>query len=480
MPSLMPLNETTVSRSTGPLWKNRKRRPQRVRFWKRSTTGRYWPAEATAIVITIPLPFRPELPRITAIRLEALTHPALPSGGPGRADDGNFLLSQIRLVAAGQVVSWLHATADHSQQGHDVAGAIDDDARTGWAIGVEKGRANVQRTATFVCDVVPATTGSQIGVELLFDSATAHHNLGRFRLAVTDDPHAKFKLPDPRRSELAAELKLLRDARDKFAKTIPETMVMRELVEGRESHVLIRGDFLRKGETVMANVPSSLPGLSGEIPSVGHTRYTRLDLARWLVDPANPLTSRVTVNRIWSHMFGRGIVETENDFGIQGTAPTHPHLLDWIAAEFVDRQWSVKSLHRLIVSSATYRQASHSRGDVDRVDPKNELLGRQNRLRVDAEIVRDLALAVSGHLQRQVGGPSVYPPQPEGVYAFTQRQAKWPTSQGADRYRRGLYTFFMRSCALSDVNHFRHAAFQHDVYSPRSLEHAIASFDDGQ
>jgi hypothetical protein len=168
-------------------------------------------------------------------------------------------------------------------------------------------------------------------------------------------------------------------------------------------------------------------------------------LAKWLVSDENPLTARVTINRVWGRFFGQGLVETENDFGLQGTPPTHPELLDWLANEWIAGGWSMKQLHRLIVTSATYRQSSHLREDAQRVDPLNKLLSRQTRLRVDAEVVRDLALAASGQFDGRIGGPSVYPPQPDGVYAFTQRNAGWPTSKGADRYRRGLYTFFMRS-----------------------------------
>ena len=144
-------------------------------------------------------------------------------------------------------------------------------------------------------------------------------------------------------------------------------------------------------------------------------------------------------------LFGRGLVETENDFGLQGTPPTHPQLLDWLAAEFMDNKWSMRSLIRSILMSSTYRQSSALRDDSNRIDPLNKLLSRQSRIRVDAEIVRDLVLSASGLLDRRIGGPGVYPPQPGGVYAFTQRKAKWPTSKGRDRYRRGMYTFFMRS-----------------------------------
>jgi hypothetical protein len=174
-------------------------------------------------------------------------------------------------------------------------------------------------------------------------------------------------------------------------------------------------------------------------------RRTRLDLAKWLVDPLNPLTARVTVNRVWARYFGRGIVETENDFGLQGSPPTHPELLDWLASELINRGWSLKQLHRVILNSATYRQSSHYRDDLADIDPLNKLIGRQARLRVEAEIVRDLALSASGLLTTSIGGPSVYPPQPEGVYSFTQVARQWPTSTGPERYRRGMYTFFIRS-----------------------------------
>ena len=217
-------------------------------------------------------------------------------------------------------------------------------------------------------------------------------------------------------------------------------MIMRELDKSRETNVLIRGDFLRKGDVVQADSPAFLPAMSDAAAS-----RTRLDLAKWLVSDEHPLTARVTINRVWGRFFGQGLVETENDFGLQGTPPTHPQLLDWLASELIAGGWSMKQLHRLIVTSATYRQSSHQREDAERIDPLNKLVSRQTRLRVDAEIVRDLALAASGLLDSRIGGRSVYPPQPDGVYAFTQRNAAWPTSKGANRYRRGLYTFFMRS-----------------------------------
>jgi len=380
------------------------------------------------------------LERITGLRLETLTHPSLPKGGPGRAGNGNFVLNQIVLQTGDTQASWLHATADHSQKDYDVTKAIDGDPMSGWAIHVASGIPNVNRTAQFVASPLATMGNAAATVTLTFGANPAKYNIGRFRLAVTDAPHLKLALPDAERTALAADLKRLEDERNKLAKDLPATMIMRELDKSRETNVLIRGDFLRKGDVVQPDAPTFLPAMDGEVSS-----RTRLDLAKWLVSDEHPLTARVTINRVWGRFFGQGLVETENDFGLQGTPPTHPDLLDWLASELIESGWSMKHLHRMIVTSATYRQSSHRREDAERIDPMNKLILRQTRLRVDAEIVRDLALAASGLLDGHVGGQSVYPPQPDGVYAFTQRNAAWPTSKGADRYRRGLYTFFMRS-----------------------------------
>jgi hypothetical protein len=222
-------------------------------------------------------------------------------------------------------------------------------------------------------------------------------------------------------------------------------MVLAERSVPRVTHVHLGGDFTRHGAEVKPGVPAALHGLKTYgLQPVG-TGPNRLDLARWLVDPDNPLVARVTVNRVWQRYFGKGLVETENDFGTQGSPPTNPELLDWLATEFMARGWSQKQLHRLIVTSAAYRQASAERPELRAVDPTNRLLGRQNRLRLEAEVIRDAALTASGLLSREVGGPSVRPPQPDGVFAFTQVKRTWVADSGPDRYRRGLYTFFWRA-----------------------------------
>ncbi|HEX3315913.1 MAG TPA: DUF1553 domain-containing protein, partial [Gemmataceae bacterium] len=217
------------------------------------------------------------------------------------------------------------------------------------------------------------------------------------------------------------------------------TLVMQEGKSPRDTFFLVKGDYTRKGNKMTPDTPAVLPPLkTGPHP-------TRLDFTNWLVAPENPLTRRVFMNRVWQRYFGLGLVETENDFGAQGSPPSHPELLDWLATELSDRHWSLKAMHKLIVTSATYRQASKVRPELTKADPRNRFLGRQNRLRLDAEVVRDVALSASGLLNPKIGGPSVFPPQPAGVFAFTQTQRTWVAAKGPDRYRRGMYTFFWRS-----------------------------------
>jgi len=220
-------------------------------------------------------------------------------------------------------------------------------------------------------------------------------------------------------------------------------MVMKQLDKPRETYISLRGDFLRPDKDAGPLHPGGLAAVAPAFPA--QAGRTRVDLAQWLVHPENPLTPRVTMNRVWMRYFGRGLVETEEDFGTQGTPPSHPELLDWLGGELIHRGWSLKEMHRLIVTSSTYRQSSRARPDLAEKDPRNLLLARQERLRVEAEIVRDAALAASGLLDRTIGGPSVRPPQPEGVYAFTQTAKKWTADTGPARFRRGMYTQFFRS-----------------------------------
>ena len=227
------------------------------------------------------------------------------------------------------------------------------------------------------------------------------------------------------------------------------TLVMKELPQPRRTTVFIKGDFTRPAEDVTCGTPAVLPPLGSD-----KDRVTRLDLARWIVAANNPLTSRVIVNRVWQQYFGRGLVETENDFGLQGSTPSHPELLDWLAVDFMEHGWSLKELHRRIVTSHTYRQDSRERFDLRTKDPGNYLLARQRRLRLDAEIVRDIALSASGLLSSKMGGPAVYPPIPAGVMGQGQSNREWKVSAGEDRYRRGLYTFVYRATPPPSLNVF--------------------------
>ncbi|MSU60866.1 MAG: DUF1553 domain-containing protein [Pedosphaera sp.] len=250
---------------------------------------------------------------------------------------------------------------------------------------------------------------------------------------------------------------------------VPTALVMKEHSKRRETHVMVKGDFTRLIDKVEAGTPVVLgefrsgggsplqaesqkdAGAStgprsetGSKPPEGRAP-TRLDLAQWLVSQNNPLTARVIMNRVWQVYFGKGLVETENDFGRMGTPPSHPELLDWLATEFVSRGWSLKAMHRLIVTSTTYRQSSKSRPELAMADSSNKLLTRQNRLRLDAELIRDVHLVASGLLDPRLGGPPVFPPQPLGIDAFTQNKREWKPSTGGDRYRRALYTHLQRT-----------------------------------
>jgi hypothetical protein len=223
---------------------------------------------------------------------------------------------------------------------------------------------------------------------------------------------------------------------------VPAVPVMVELASDkkRETRLLLKGNFLDPGETVEPGTPEALHPWPADAPR------DRLGLARWLMSPANPLTARVAVNRYWSQLFGAGLVETEEDFGTQGDLPSHPELLDWLAVRYRDSGWDTKAIIRLIVTSATYRQSSRVTPELLEKDPKNRLLARSPRLRLEAEMVRDQALAISGLLSRQVGGPSVFPEQPPGLWqAAFNGERTWATSPGADRHRRALYTFWRRT-----------------------------------
>jgi hypothetical protein len=406
--------------------------------------------------------------KITAIRLEAIPDDRLPGGGPGRiyyeGTAGSFFLSALTLAAGGQQVAMNHAVQTFAEGNNTAAGAIDTDPLTGWAIGGGQGK---PQTAIFSLSA-PLDSPANLALSMVFEKYYSAP-LGRFRISVTSDPRAiaapqlpadvETILITPAASrtaersarlmayflsiapELTAEHAKI-DALRKSIPTGPTTLVVTErpASELRPTHIHHRGEYLQPTDPVQADTLSILPKLP---PGVAHDRLT---LAKWLVDPANPLVSRVTVNRQWAAFFGTGLVSTLGDFGYQGETPSNPQLLDWLAVELIRQGWSMKKIDRLIVTSATYQQSSRVTPELLDRDPQNRLLARGPRTRLEAEQVRDYALSVSGLLSEKIGGPSVFPPQPasvttEGAYGALQ----WKVSEGEDRYRRGLYTFMKRT-----------------------------------
>jgi hypothetical protein len=270
-------------------------------------------------------------------------------------------------------------------------------------------------------------------------------------LAILDRPDPERKPAE--RDTLARYFRsitpLLKEVRDEIAKleksrpSITNLPVMQELPteKHRVTHLMKKGNFLDPGEVVPPSTPAAFP------PLPDGAKPNRLGMARWLISPDNPLTARVAVNRFWARLFGTGIVETEEDFGTQGELPSHPELLDWLAVEYRDGlHWDTKALLKMIVTSATYRQNSRVTPELLARDPRNRLLSRGPRYRLEAETIRDQAMALSGLLAQKIGGPSVYPPQPDGLWqAAFNGERTWATSKGEDRYRRGLYTFWRRT-----------------------------------
>ncbi|MFL5241753.1 MAG: PSD1 and planctomycete cytochrome C domain-containing protein [Gemmataceae bacterium] len=431
---------------------------------------------------------RADLPEITGIRLEALPDDSFPAKGPGRSPNGNLVMTDFRVTAAGQPIKLKNATADFSQDNFPITLAIDDNPSTGWAILPQVGKAH---SAIFEFEQpVQVAGGVDLDVTLDFQSVFAQHQIGKFRLAVTNakDPHQATKLPDEIREvlglppekrtdaqkadlrtyyrsnvspvikKLNQELAKLRKELEGVDKKVPTTMVMQEMPKPRDTFMLIRGQYDKHGEKVPAGLPASLGTLPKDTPP------NRLGLAKWVADRSNPLTARVTVNRFWQMFFGTGIVKTAEDFGSQGELPSHPELLDWLAVEFMTpseapvgsgskNNWDIKAILRLIVTSSTYRQASKVTQALHEKDPEDRLLARGPRLRLQAEFIRDQALVISGLLNDEIGGRSVSPYQPAGLWeelAFRQDNDNFSAqvyvqSHGKDLYRRTMYTFWKRT-----------------------------------
>jgi hypothetical protein len=428
---------------------------------------------------------------ITGLRLQAVPDPSLPRGGPGRDSYGHFRITGIRVSAAPGA-----AAASPARDGAGAAAvrvktmAVDDSAypfkpdllltgravRPGstegvWAINAVRDATRVPRHAVLALAApLGFSSGTQLTVTIDHLDGTIGQGLGRFRLWATTaaDPLDGADLParlrpilqmpaasrtDAQAGELATYFRsrtplleatrtaLAAERKKLAALEIPSTLVMKERVSfERPSYELReRGAFTARGPRVHAGTPGVLHPMRDDQP------VNRLGLARWLVDRRNPLTARVAVNRLWEQLFGRGLVETSEDFGAQATPPTHPDLLDWLAVEFVEGGWRQKALLRTIVTSATYRQSAAAGPDLLERDPYNRLLARGPRFRMEAEMLRDLALAAGGLLSPKMHGPSVFPVQPPGIWNIPYNSDTWTTSEGEDRHRRSLYTFWRRT-----------------------------------
>ncbi|MGQ0635064.1 MAG: PSD1 and planctomycete cytochrome C domain-containing protein [Planctomycetaceae bacterium] len=435
---------------------------------------------------TYELTFRLPLKEVTAIRLEVLPHESLSREGPGRSENGNFALSEFEAVVDGKPVNWSGASATYAQNDSPINVAIDGNIDTGWSV---YGRLGQPHQAFFELKDDLGSDNDSLLVISMQQSFGFQHTIGHFQFAVTKAPRpvraeglsavplaiAQIVKTTPadrsekQKQELSAyyrtitplleaprnELAKLKGQREDLLGKVKTTLVS---MSGppRPIRVLPRGNWLDdSGEIVQPGAPAFL---STTQPAADGGRLTRLDLARWLVAPQNPLTARVFVNRLWRIAFGQGLVRSVEDFGAQGTPPTHPDLLDWLALEFASPAtsssqaapqpvaWDVKRIVKLLVMSGTYRQSSLADESLRQRDPYNQWLARQGRYRLDAETVRDNALAVSGLLVRRLGGASVRPYQPGGYWAYLNFPPReWKNDAGDGLYRRGLYTYWCRT-----------------------------------
>ncbi len=445
--------------------------------------------------------------RITGFSIEAMADASLPAKGPGRADNGNFVISRVGLVAGTTNVAVARAKADFDQRDFEASKVNGPDINFGWAVSEGQGKSH-----EIVFDLkepieVKPDTPVRVEIDQLWPGGK--HLLGKFRVSLTSADHpTTLQIPPKIRQLLAVATpgdvadKALQDYYLKVAPlldgdrgrlvsltgdlarlqmAIPTALVMRDRpCKGPlTAYVHSRGEFLSDTELVTAGFPETIsapepdagpvdvkvmaadasnpapvPHINANGSVTGGPVRTRLDLAKWLVSRSNPLTARVEVNRLWEQFFGRGIVETSEDFGTQGARPTNQPLLDWLACELMDKGWDMKAIVRLIVTSSTYRQSSDATAALIEKDPQNALLARGPRFRLDAETIRDNALMASGLLDPKIGGPSVYPYQPDGVWDNPFSNERWPESPGGDRYRRGLYTFVKRSAPYPSMLNF--------------------------
>lgn len=419
--------------------------------------------------------------QIIGFQLEVLPDESLPNKGPGRAGSGNFVLTEFDLnqVLPGkepQPVEFASVWADHSQAGYDIQNTLDNKLDTGWAI-----KPHYSKRHYAIYSLKEPLSPTENGL-LKFSFAHefgGNHFLGRFKLtAITgiipdrslkDEARAILAVVPDKRSEeqnknlldyyarIDERTKPFIEKLDKLKKSPPASpnmtvrVISQRTKEPRKTHFLRRGDFLQPADEVHEGTFAVLH----ELKARNAGQLDRIDFANWLFAEDNPLTPRVTVNHIWAKLFGTGIVATVGDFGTRGERPSHPQLLDWLATKYRQLGWSRKAFLKTILMSATYRQSSNHRPEYLEIDPINRLLHRQNRLRVEAELVRDISLQTAGLLSAKIGGPSVFPPLPPEIAALSYaNNFKWKTSPGEDKYRRGMYTFFKRTAPHPNLINF--------------------------
>jgi hypothetical protein len=431
----------------------------------------------------------------TGLLLEVFPDPSLPAQSVGRHTNGNFALSTITAeinapsLKSPIEVKFTRAQAEYSQPGYDAANLVGTDRKKSWAVdGPTRKENNKVMVVADAAIEVPAN--ATITVRLIHDTLP-NHNIGRFRLSTTSAPVASVGLngqqvpelvrkalelsPEKRNEKQAAELRkfflanaptpirevekqiaALQQKQQAISAKFPSVMIMKEMPKPRDAHILIRGQYDKKGDLVTAGLPSALPA-----PKPGEP-MNRLGLARWLVQENNPLTARVWVNRAWERFFGTGLVKTSENMGSQAEYPSHPELLDWLAAEFMKptslptvagqpaHAWDMKAMHKLLVMSETYRQSAKVTKELLEVDPENRLLARGPRFRLPAEVLRDQSLFLGGLLVEKIGGPSVRPYMPEGVWDETSRYGDlrgYKPDTGEGLYRRTMYTIWKRTAA---------------------------------
>jgi hypothetical protein len=417
---------------------------------------------------TFVLTVRTRVSPLTGIRVEALPDSSFVNSGPGRADNGNFVLTEFSVIVEGKALKLTAIAADHEQGGFPLANAVDGKNDTGWAVLPEFGKPH---TALFEVQDTPANRDAErtATIKLEFQSVHVSHVLGKFQISATSSPPALLRpVSEAIRSALAVPVEQRNDsqrkavsdyylstipafdeirrqadgarqAREQAEKEVATTMIVRDLAQPRETFILVRGAYDKFADKVTHGVPAVLPPLPADAPA------NRLALARWLVDPEHPLTARVTVNRYWQTFFGTGLVKTAEDFGVQGEKSSHPELLDWLAREFVESGWNVKHIQRLIVTSAAYRQSSKTAPALVERDPENRLLARGPRYRLPSWMIRDQALAAGGLLVDKIGGRGVRGYQPAGIWEeATFGQIRYEQEHGDALYRRSLYTFWRR------------------------------------